>query len=343
MKFGTIFLNNRIYDLDGMPKNELEALSKMNSENKKFEILKAKKICKREMDQQLKYLAQDIPIEFKKFLTNSESYVKSDAILTRAFIQKCSYDAIKTKAKAKRNSIMASIKNINSKFNENNKKYSIVENEINKSLKRYEEILFRISDFYDTKIEQLILRKLEIEANLVGTIIKDEYLHKEIDSRNNAKENDRLLLSLSNSVKSFINKLTKKKEQKEIDVTMIINWQDEADLEREQKDKLAYMVEKTENSRKENFSQITEYEEEILSIEKEIYRLSCSKEKHLIDAMESEEKRISIIKKNKNFIGRIRNFLKARFNTVNVILDKVIKPFNDSMSYYEENCIENMK
>lgn len=343
MKFGTLLLNNRIYDLDYMKKEELENLIDTNEENKKAEFIKAKKICKREMDENFQYVSEDIPIEFKKFLDNSGMYTKSAAIIQRALVQKVSYDAITNKVKAKRNSINASIKAINSKFNKTSKRFEEVQKEIDNSLKKYEAILYTVADFYDTKIEQLILRKLEIEANLIGTIIKDEYLLEEADTRNNEKENDKLLLSLSNSVKSFITKLTKKKEQKEIDVTMIANLQDKSDLEAEQKDKLKSMVEKTESKRKENSQKILEFEEEILSIEKEIERLNYSKEKTIINAMESEEKSITIIKRNKNFIGRIRNFFVAKFNTANVILDKVIKPFNDCMISYEENIVEDMK
>ena len=343
MKFGTLLLNNRIYDLDYMKKEELEALVETNLENKKAEIVKAKKICKREMDENLQYVPEDIPIELKKFLDNSGMYVKSDAIIQRALVQKSSYDVINNKIKSKRNSINASIKSINSKFNKNSKRFDEIQTEINSSLKKYESILYEVADFYDTKIEQLILRKLEIETNLVGTIIKDEYLLEEANTRNNEKENDKLLLSLSSSVKSFISKLTKKKEQKEIDVTMISNWQDKTDLEAEQNDKLKTRIEKTENQRKENSQKILEFEEEILSIEKEIDRLNYSKEKTLVNAMESEEKSITIIKRNRNFIGKIRNFFVAKFNTANVILDKVIKPFNDCMISYEENIVEDMK
>ena len=343
MKFGTLLLNNKIYDLDYMKKEELEDLADTNIENKKEEFAKAKKICKREMDENLQYVAEDIPVEFKKFLDNSGIYVKSDAIIQRALVQKISYDAITNKAKAKRNSINASIKSINSKFGKGSKRFDEIQSEIDSSLKKYEAILYEVADFYDTKIEQLILRKLEIEANLVGTIIKDEYLLEEADTRNNEKENDKLLLSLSNSVKNFITKLTKKKEQKEIDVAMIVNLQDKEDLEAEQKDKLKGRIEKTENQRKENLQKIQDFEEEILSIEKEIERLNYSKEKTIINAMESEEKSITIITRNKNFIVKIKNFFVAKFNTANVILDKVIKPFNECMISYEENIVNDMK
>lgn len=343
MKFGTLFLNNKIYDLDYMKKIELENLFESNNHEKSFELSKAKKICKREIDENLQYSIEDIPNEFKAFMDNCSNYAKSEAIIQRALVQKTSYDAIVDKVNFKRNGIRASIKNINAKFNKSNKKYNEIQSEIDKSIKKYESILYELSDFFDTKIEQLILKKLELEAHLVGSIIKEEYLIEEENNKKDAKENDKLLLALSNSVKNFMNKLTKKKEQKEIDVTLISKLQDKEDLEEEQKDRLNNLVENTINLRKENLEKISNLEKEILSIEKEIKRLNENKEKAIIEAMESSSKDLVLKKSKGNLVEKIRVFFKSRINPAYVIYENIINPMNEYINSYEENVLENIK
>ncbi len=348
MKFGTLLLQNKVYDLDFMKKSELEDLFYQNNKDKTMEITNAKKICKREIDENLRYNVEDIPNRFKFFMDNSSIYCKSEAIIQRALIQKNSYDIISEKVNQKKNAVNESIKKINSKFNRYNKKYEEIKDNIDKCLKKYESILYRIADFYDAKIEQLILNKLELEAHLVGSIIKDEYLIEEEIKRKDQKDNDKLLLSLSNSIKNFIKKISNKKEQnkkehKEIDVKMIIKLQDKAELEEEQKNKLNNLVENTINLRKENLEKIDEYEKEIFLIEKEIKRLNENKENSIIEAMESSSKDIEICQKNKKILGKLKIFFKEKLNPSAVIYENIINPMNEYISSLEKNYIENFK
>ncbi len=343
MNLGTIMLHNKIYNLDNMEKNELENLLEDNIVQKTNEYDIAKKICKREVIQK-KYSSEDIPNLFKSFLDSSSLFLKSEAMIQRAFIQKTSYDAVISKVKSKENSIISSIKKISPKFDKTNKKYSNIQNDIEKSLKKYESVLYSIADFYDNKIEQLILKKVEVNANIVGSIIRNEYLIEEESKKQEAKEQDKLLLSLSNSVKSYVKKFMLKKEEKKVlDVTMIADWKDKAELEEEQKNKLNLSYENTKNLKKDNIQMISSYEDQVISLEKEIKRLNENKVKEIIGAMESESKWITISKNNTNILGRIKLFFKSRINPTKVIYNSILNPMNNSIKDYEENVLKNIK
>ena len=52
------------------------------------------------------------------------------------------------------------------------------------TLASYEQALIELSQFYDGKIEQLILRKVELESSLIGTILNAEYLKENLEMDN---------------------------------------------------------------------------------------------------------------------------------------------------------------
>ena len=344
MKFETLLLNNKIYDLDYMKQSELEELLKNNEIAKDNEYKKAKDICKQNSIDEINSLNGSVSSDFKAFLENSSIYVKSEAMIQRVLADKLSYNTIKSKINNKRNSISASIKKINPKFNSiSNKKGEEVQTEVNKLLKRYETVLTELANFYDTKIEQLILKKLELQANLIGSIINDEYLITEEIKKKEEKENDKLLSSLSNSVKNIIAKLTKKKEEKQIDITMISKLQDKEDIEHEREECLSNKIEVVKNSRTNNLNKISVYEDEILSIDKEINRLNENKEKAILDAIESSSKELIIPKNSVSIFEIIKLFFKAKLNSKKLIYSDIINPLNEAISNFEENELESLK
>lgn len=344
MKFGTLLLNNKIYDLDYMKKSELEELLKNNYQYKNNEYMKAKQLCEQNNSNEISSFDENISNEFKTFLDNSSIYVKSEAIIQRALVDKLSYNIIKEKLNNKRNAISASIKKINPKYNSvSNKKGEEIQKEISSLMKRYETVLKELADFFDTKIEQLILKKLELEANLIGSIINDEYLINEEAKRKDDKENDKLLANLSNSVKNIIAKLTKKKEEKVIDVAMISKLQDKEDIEHEHEEKLQNMIEMIKQSRNNNLNKISEFEAEILSIDKEINRLNENKEKAILDAIESSSKEMIIQKNSVSVLGKIKLFFKSKLNSKKAIYEEIIIPLEKSIQNYEENDLESIK
>ncbi len=342
MKIGTILINNKIYDLDLMESNELKNLFVSNNNYKKDEYSKAKEACKINNQNNLDYNFQNNSAIFKSFLDNSTIYVKSEALIQRALTQKISDDVIRKKVDNKERELFDSIKRINPNITKNKKKYSDVKYAVDDIMIKYKKILLELSNFFDTKIEQLILDKLELEAHLVGSIINEEYYIEEEKKRKEDKDNDKLLLSLSSSVKNFVTKLTKRKAEKNtIDVTMISNYQDKAELEAEQKIILNNMVEKTQSSKNDYIEKIANLEKDILNIENEIKRLNTNKENCIAEAMQSTQKEISTIK-NPSLINNIKYFLKSKINPTGVIYDTILNPMNELIVSYKENILKNI-
>jgi len=336
MKIGTIMLDNKIYDLDYMKKIELEELLEKNRNNKTNKFDDVKLVCKREKE-------ENIPIYFKNFIDNISIFLKSEAIIKMAIIKKTSNDVITDKVNKKRIALNISIVKINSKYDSCNSKYLEIQDNIESIMKNYENILKDLANFFDTKIEQLILKKLELEADLVGCLIKDEYFYEEECHKKEEKENDKLLIALSSSVKSFISKLTKKKEQKVIDVTMISKLQDKEELKKEQSDKLNLSLENTHQIKQANLDYITRLEDEIFSIEKEINRLNSNKEKTINDAMENNSKELVIQNNNKKLFSKIKLFFRSKINPNKVIFENVINPMKQYIKDYNDNVLENIK
>lgn len=343
MKLGTVSFKSKLCNLDSMKKEEIDDIIQQNSIEINNEFTKAKNICDRENLEDKKENLQDISKSFKSFIDNASISVRLEAMLYRASVDKLTYETINQKVKNQRNSIYASIKKINSKFNNTNSKYSEVQSSITETMIKYEKILQELAQFYDNKIEQLILRKVELQAHLVGKIIRKEFLIEEEMKKKDAKENDKLLSSLSNSIKTAISKLTKKKSENQIDVTMITKLQDKEEVEEEQIQNLKNSLQKTINNQQDNIDSISKIEKEILSIEKEIKRLNENKKNILINAMESENKKLVIVKEKKSIITKIKLFIKGKFNTPKVIYDTIINPLNENINNFLETEFENIK
>ena len=111
---------------------------------------------------------QEICIKLKNLYDETENRIKTNAMVSRAYIDKTSSDTINEKVNAQMNSIQAGIYNINPKFKEGSKNYEQTKKLVAETLASYEAALLELSQFYDGKIEQLILRKVELEAGLIG-------------------------------------------------------------------------------------------------------------------------------------------------------------------------------
>ena len=123
---------------------------------------------------------QEITILLKKLYEESENRIKTDAIVNRVYTEKISEETINEKVNAQMNAITIGIREINSKFTEGSKNYETTKNTIVETMTNYKQALIELSEFYDGKIEQLILRKVELEASLVGAIINEEFLFDEM-------------------------------------------------------------------------------------------------------------------------------------------------------------------
>ena len=112
------------------------------------------------MEQEL--TEQEICMNLKKMYEESENRVKTEAVVRRAYIDKISAKTISEKVNSQMNSIKTEIYEINPKFKEGSKNYETTKKLVSEALVNYEKALLELSEFFDGKIEQLILRKVEV-------------------------------------------------------------------------------------------------------------------------------------------------------------------------------------
>lgn len=288
---------------------------------------------------------QQVCIKLKDLYDNSEMNVKTSAKLERAYIDKISSDTIKTKVDAQLNSIKSGIHQINPKFKEGSKNYDTTKALVAETLAAYEQALLELSRFYDGKIEQLILKKVELEASLIGSILNEEYLYQKYMKRSNDKENDQVKKSITENIKSAIEKLVKKKKENSeiVDPQVISKLMDSQEIASEIDTKLSNQIDKVEEEKKTNKEFISKVEKEISILNAEIDKINDRKTKSLYDAMEIGDKSISINIRRPRVIGRITRFFASRFNTSKVVESTIIDPLKLRIESFKNNELSNMQ
>lgn len=269
--------------------------------------------------------------------------ISIDAMVNRALTDKITSETINQKVNSQMNAITVGIKNINPKFNENSKNYDITKAAILDTLTNYEAALVELSEFYDGKIEQLILRKVELESHLLGSIVKDEYLIKKEEAKKIQKDNDKVKNNISTAFKNMIEKLGNKKKQNEIDATLIAKARDAQDIESEIDEQLSARIEKTKEEETQNKDRIAKVEKEIFLINDEIKRINERKKQNLLDAMEVGDKWVTTTIKRPKTFSRITRFFASKFNTPKLIIKTLIEPLNARIEDFVNNELANVK
>lgn len=322
MKLGTIVYESKIYNLDYMTMNELENLLKEIEEHK------------------IEYVSDTL----KKMYDDSEKTVRLKAMISRAYTDKISTEIIGQKVNSQMNAITAGIRDINPKFKEGSKNYDDIKNKIISSLTDYEVALKELSDFYDGKIEQLILRKVELEAKVTGIAFNAEHLQRKKIKKINQKEKDGVRFLIASNISKMIEKLkVRKKENKEPDVRLVETLKDGNDVHIEIGEKMESRVGKTEQEEKDNKQVLETVKKEIRLIEDEIKRINQGKEKSLNDAMEVGDKAIATTIKRPRIFKNITRFFANKFNTQKMIVKNVIEPLNQRILDFNNNELSNIK
>lgn len=287
---------------------------------------------------------QEVCINLKKMYDESEHRVKTDAMVRRAYIDKISAKTINDKVTAQMNAIKTGIYEINPRFKEGSKNYDATKKLVSETLANYEKALIELSEFFDGKIEQLILRKVELEASLVGAILNEEYLKQKVIRKNEQKENDKVKRSVKDNIKLAIEKIkNRKKNKNEIDAKVITNLMDGQDVESELEEKLSERVEKTITDKKDNKDFIEKTEKEIALINEEIERLNERKQNSIYDAMEVGDKSLTTTIKKPRIFKKITRFFASRFNTAKVVESSIIDPLNLRIESFKNNELSSMK
>ena len=287
---------------------------------------------------------QEICINLKKLYDETESKIRTNAMVSRAFIDKISTNVINDKVNAQLNSIKTGIYNINPKFKDGAKNYEQTKKLVSETLVVYESALLELSEFYDGKIEQLILRKVELESELIGSILNEEYFRQKLIRNNQQKENDKVKLSVKDSIKAALERLKNKKTaQTSIDPLEISKLMDKQDVVCELDQKLSSKIEKTESDQKANVEYISKVEKEISLVNSEIERINERKQKSIYDAMEVGDKAMTTTLKRPKVIKRITTFFAIRFNTAKVVENTIITPLNIRIENFKANELSSMK
>lgn len=285
---------------------------------------------------------ENINLALKKLYEESENRVKTDAIINRAYTERVSKETIEEKVDAQMNAIKVGIHEINPKFKEGSKNYDLTKSAIIKVMADYEQALKELSEFYDGKIEQLILRKVELEANLVGTLINEEYLNENVEK--GKKQKEIVKENVAATIKKVFDKITNKKVKKtEIDARLLKNMQDGKDVEQEIDVKHENKIEQTKQEQKENKLFLEKIEKEIRLIDEEIKRINERKKQYLYEAMEVGEKYLAVNIKKPRMFKKITRFFVSRFNTAKVVENTIIEPLNQRIESFKNNELSNMK
>lgn len=274
---------------------------------------------------------------------NSEN-IQMEAIVNRALTDKISTETINTKVNSKLNAISVEIKNINPKYNENSKNYDRTKADILDALTNYETALMELSDFYDEKIEQLILKKVELDTQKLGLLMKDEILLEKTEKKVGEKEN--LTSKVSKGVKSIVEKINFKNQNKEkeyIDVSLYNKVQDIADIKQEVNQKMESRVKKAKEDSSKNSNQIQKIDEQIKNINLEIKKVNEKKQQNLMNAMEIGDKWIAVNLKRPKAFTKLKRFFMSKFNTTKLIHKNVITPLNNLVKEFRETELANVK
>lgn len=289
-------------------------------------------------------IEQEICQELEKLYNESENRVKTNAIMRRAYAERTSTDTINQKVNAQMNAIKTGIYEINPKFKEGSKNYENTKELVTQTLADYEKALIELSQFFDGKIEQLILRKVELEASLVGLILNEEYLYQKVARKTEQKENDKLKKSIKENIKSVFDKFVNRKQtNKEIDPRTLENLIDGQDVAVEIDQKLDGRIEKSVNDKKANAEYMEKAEKEIALINSEISKLNERKVKSIYDAMEVGDNQLATSIKRPRVFKKITRFFISRFNTAKVVQTSIIEPLNVRIENFKNNELTDMK
>ncbi len=287
---------------------------------------------------------QEIWLALKKLYESAENSIKTDAIVSRAYTDKISTETIRQKVEAQKNAIIIGIHEINPKFQEGSKNYTAIQNCIVETMGNYEKSLIELSQFYDGKIEQLIIRKVELEANLVGALINEAYLKDKRVKREKQKDNDKVKNKIKHSIKMVFDKLSKKKnENKPLDVRLMNYFNSGKDVANEIEEKLECKVNKTKVAEKDNLAVIEKIEKEIRLTEEEIKKINERKKQFLLDAMEIGDKSLVTTIRKPRVFKKITRFFASRFNTSKVIMNTIIEPLNQRIEAFKMNELADIK
>lgn len=264
--------------------------------------------------------------------------------MNRALADKISTETINQKVNNQLNSIYASMNRINPKFNETSKNYGVIKQDILDVLTDYELALTELSDYYDVKLEKLILQKVELESNLIGKVFREENLKKDETIKIKFRNTDTLKMTFSEKSRNIAKQVSDKKQShKAIDFSDVRKLQDLSDLEKEQAHRLDKKILRLKENNKMNQNEIIQIEDEIQKVSKKIKEMNEKKRLNLENAMETREKWISTTLRKPSVWSKTKTFFSNRFYTSKVVSKTIIAPLKMKIREFRVNELEDLK
>ena len=287
---------------------------------------------------------QYIAMVLNKVWNQNSENIQLEAVINRALADKISTETINTKVNSKLNAISVEIRNINPKYGEGSKNYADTKADILDALTNYESALMELSNFYDEKIEQLILKKVELETQKLGFLIRDEVLIQKTEKKEEEKQ--KLSSGVIKGVKGLSEKISYKNNNKEkeyIDVSLYNKVQDVQDVKVEVNNKMENRVKNAKEAFSQNNKKIQDIDLQIKKIENEINKLNDKKAQSLMQAMEMGDKWIAVNIKRPKMFTKVKRFFMSKFNTTKQIHKNIIVPLNDLVKEFRETELASVK
>ena len=263
-------------------------------------------------------------------LKNTKEKIANEIILTAnlscIYAEKKSTEVIQTKVNHQLNAMEIAINRINPKFTEHSKNYDKVKKQMLDILSGYETNLKELCSIKNAQIQEVILKKAELETKLLMAILTKEYLYRKESNKPKSDTKNKLV----HNINTALEKIKKKaKEKKQIDISLINIIQDGQQIEEE-------IIEKTQFSHQyqENLNVIQKLEQEIKIVDTQIKELHEQKIQIVLDGMEVGNKAISTQIRKPRTLKRITKFFANRFNPYKVIVKTVFEPIEQRIQEF---------
>ena len=335
MKLGTVSYEGKIYNLDNIKIEEVKTImDKM--ESSKNQLIKS-------IEKAIGKSGSDAYSTLMKTFSEAESAIKSSALVTRAYYSRTSGNTINEKVDHEMNAIKTSIQEFYPRFKDGSKNYEKIKYLVSTSMIDYEKNLAELGHFYDIKIDNLILDKVETESCLCYSILSKRYFNDRAKIRDNLKNNDRAKFSVRETMVGFIDKFSRKKEEKQsIDPMMMNKLMDSQDIVNDFNSFNDHEYNRIIEDARANEEDIAIFTKKVKEIDEKIIKLNDEKKVKIIDAMEDGGKDVSVVIKKPKTFSKITKFFAIRFNLLGYIQNSVISKLNDRVRRYREEVLSNI-
>ena len=332
MKLGTVSYEGKIYNLDNIRIDEIKAImDKM--ESSKNQLIKS-------VENAAGKVGDSAYSTLMNTFSEAESAIKSSALVTRAYYSRVSWDSINEKVDYEMNAIKTSIQEVYPKFKDGTKTYERIKNLVSSSMTDYERNLAELGHFYDIKIDNLILDKVETESCLCYSILSKRYFSDKARIRGNLKNNDRAKFSVKETMVGFIDRFSKRKEEKQsIDPMMMNKLMDSQDIVNDFNSFNDHEYNRIMEDARVNEEDIATFRKKAKEIEEKIVKINEEKKTKIIDAMEDGGKDVSVVIKRPKTFSKITKFFAIRFNLLGYIQNSVISRLNERVRRYREEVL----